>query len=82
MVSQAEAEGYDHPLPDQLGVEFHLNMGGSEVLRGAYVSDKLFHFLNLLFLKGGYMIVDMWPNRMDTRCAEVVLIRLFCPFHY
>jgi hypothetical protein len=85
MVNQAEAEGYEHPLPNQLAVEFHLDRrqdAGSTVDQGPHmVSDRLFHFYANMFLKGGYIVTDYWPNKYSSRCTEVLMIKLFCPVH-
>lgn len=81
MVNQAEAEGYTHPLPEQLGVEFHLSpliTENGKKLKSLY-GDRLFQFYNNLFLKGGYLLTDMWPNRYSTHCTETLFIKLFCP---
>jgi len=75
----------DKQLPQQIYSEFHLNMDSDPNTNAhiktnhktGHVGNRLKHFLDDMFIKGGYMIMTMRTAKMKAN-TDILFAKVFC----
>lgn len=69
-------------LPKQIFAEFHLDrdvtLGNKYSMAGQNVGMRLRHFVDEMFLRGGYMVMFNRPTA-QTRNRDILFVKVLCP---